>query len=260
MILSNSLLRFWERSSHPIYDLLSQEHWLANEEAGEISLSELSSSVSKDTRLGEAETLSQSYQEVGLARGFAEGLVNELGIKTEAASRARRGEVSPLDPRVSTISTYFIGLIDGIIHAKPIFYPELPSNQHHYPKKADIELAFRPGAISPLSSSFGFKEVLSGQIERLNTLLSPPLRYPGDQDESSEEEAANFPFEVVRITSVNQRHGVIFYSVECADGQIHEATEESLDQVMVDMYWEERQMTEDGAVMGEDLFDDHLGA
>src|SRR5688572_3129197 len=112
MILSESLLRFWERSGHPLFDVLSRRHWVANEESGEISLSELSSMVSNDRRVCNSESLSKSYKEVAIARNFADDMHEELGIKTEWASKARRGEVSPSDPRVTTLTSYFRELIN----------------------------------------------------------------------------------------------------------------------------------------------------
>lgn len=257
MILSQSLLRFWQRSSHPLYDILSQHPWLLNEEPGEISLAELAALVSKDIRLSDSKLLTRSYREVGMARTFAEGLTYELGIQTGTASKARRGEVSPSDPRVKILANYFQELIGATLKGKPVYYPELASSVFSYPKKLDIELVHRPASESPLTSSFDMMGVVSQQIDHLNKLLCPPIRYPKDNEDSSEDGPVPFQHDVVRVTGTTQRSGVIFYSVECSDGQVREAEEEELDQNLVDLYWEDLMTRENRGSMEEDFFEDH---
>lgn len=236
VVLSMSLCRYWKRVIHPIRDVLSDpSHY--NEEVGEISLSNLSQSLVRQTqKYLSAEETSKQYKKVGLARLVSLELNEDLGFKTDSAFKERRGSVNPDDPRVSKLAQKLIELID---QAKGNWaqYPPLSGNNHFYPALEKVV----PVASIPTKPIFNenvdIGELVTQQIAKLNALFSPPAR-PLDHSESESEsaEARELPDDYA-ILSHDIRAGTHWYRVS-SDIGVTEYAEEELDETKVDEYWE----------------------
>ena len=133
LVLQFCHFSYWQRSQHPIWQLITSHPQNLLEEDGEISLSLLAHAATVHGIQKDRNYLANLYKLTNIYRKSAADATLDLGIRV---SQKRHHTVRPNDPQVAILSRHFLQVLGKLQDGSWMHYPPLqPAACSQYPSR-----------------------------------------------------------------------------------------------------------------------------